>query len=250
MEFTDESVNFVRTELSKSYSNHKIIIAPSKAEVYSAKTKDFLKKPSDVKWTLVGSGILAVIYNTKENRDRLQLCLASPKTANIIWQETVVAFTTIDCPHPTFHTLTSTRNYQERTGILYQNKTVARLVFQVMTMFTSQTRSQSSKKVSRSQSFCVAPRPKATPVTRDMRNALQMCTLALSKVRIQQVFSTGSSSPKVSGPMMATVCVPRRRPKQLTITQDRKFISNTTILKRSETLPLRLLTTDLCTTEL
>lgn len=249
MEISDEAVHFVRTELSKSFSNHKIIIAPSKVEVYSAKTKDFLKKPSDVKWSLVGSGILAVVYNTKENRDRLQLCLASPKTANILWQETVVPFTTIDCPHPTFHTLTSTRNYQERTGILYQNKTVARLVFQVMTMFTSQTRSQSSKKVLRSQSFCVAPRPKPTPVARDMKNTLEMCTIALSKVHVQQVYSTPSCTTKVSGPMMATVCAPSPA-QRMTFTPDRKFSSLPTIMKRRETLPLSLLTTDLCTTEL
>ncbi|XP_031562977.1 uncharacterized protein LOC116298599 [Actinia tenebrosa] len=249
MEISDEAVHFVRTELSKSFNNHRIIIAPSKVEVYSAKTKDFLKKPSDVKWSLVGSGILAVVYDTKENSDRLQLCLTSPKTANIIWQENIVPFTTIDSPHPTFHTLTSTRNYQERTGILYQNKAVARLVFQVMSMFTSQTRSQSSKKVLRSQSFCVAPRPKATPGARDVKNTLEICTIALSKVHVQRVFSTSSSSPKVSGPMTASICV-QRPPQRMTFTPERKLSSPPAIIKRRGTVPLSLLTTDLCTTEL
>ena len=247
MAIPDETVQFVHAELSKSYGEHKIIIAPCKAEVYFSKTKDFFKKTSDIKWTLVGSGLMAVIYNTKENRERLQLCLASPKTANIIWQEMVVPYTTIDCPHPTFHTLTSTRNYQQRAGVLYQNKCVARLVFHVMTMFTSQTRSEtSSKKVMRSQSFCVAPRHRTNP-PQAMRNTFEKCTVALSKIHIQQAFSSKDTSlPEVSGPMMATVC----KSKQLEISSSESCLIPKSEESMQKEIQPELLTTDLCTTEL
>lgn len=242
MSYTDETIDFVRTELSKTYCEHKIIIAPCRTEVYTSKTKDFLKKPSDIKWKLLNSGLLAVVYNTKENRERLMLCLASPKTASIIWRETVVPFTIIDCPHPTFHTLTSAKNFQERAGILYENKTVARLVFQVMEMFTSRNQSpSSSKRVQRSLSFCVASRTVPRPKLRGMKSTLEICTLALSKIHIQQVFSTETL--RVSDPMFATICAsPRHSPI--------KFLNapKSPVL-RTKSQP-KLLTTDLCTTEL
>lgn len=243
MSYSDETIDFVRNELSKSYSEHKIIIAPCRAEVYTSKSKDFLKKPSDVKWKLLNSGLLAVVYNTKENRERLILCLASPKTATVIWKETVVPFTIIDCPHPTFHTLTSAKNFQERAGILYENKKVARLVFQVMEMFTSrnQSPSSSSKRVQRSLSFSVSSRTVPRPNSRGMRSTFEMCTLALSKIQIQQVFSTETL--RVSNPMVATICAsPRPSPTKF-LTEPKSPVS------RTKSQP-RLLTTDLCTTDL
>lgn len=244
MAYSDETIQFVRNELSKAYGDHKIIVAPCSAEVYTSKTKDFLKKPSDVKWKLVSSGLVAVVYNTKENRERLMLCLASPKTATIIWKETIVPFTIIDCPHPTFHTLTSARNFHERAGILYENKSVARLVFQVMTMFTSHNQSPSSstsRKVQRSLSFSVASRTTTRSNLRGMKSTFEICTLALSKITIQQAFSTQTI--RVSDPMIATVCAsPRHSPQELIPTQK----SNVCRTKSHSAL----LTTDLCTTEL
>lgn len=242
MAYSDETIQFVRLELSKSYSDHKIIVAPCGVEIYTSKTKDFLKKPSDVKWKLIGSGLLAVVYNTMAERERLELCLAAPKSATIIWKETVVPFTVIDCPHPTFHTLTSARNFQERAGILYDNKSVARLVFQVMTMFTSHHQSSStSKRVQRSLSFSVAPRQTARPVIR--RSAFEICTLALSKVHIQQAFSTNVIQVSKG---VATVCASPHKSQQ-----ERPLLTRSkSAITRANSQHFEMLTTDLCTTEL
>ncbi|XP_001628870.2 uncharacterized protein LOC5508289 [Nematostella vectensis] len=256
MAFPEETLQRIRSVMSKTFgSQNKIIIAPCMVEVYTTKTRDFLKKPSEVKWTLKGTGLLAVIHDSVGTRDRLQLCLSSAKTSEILWQETVVPFTTVDSPHPTFHTLSSTRNFQERTGILYQNKAVARLVFQVMTMFTSQRgpENKSARNVFRSKSFCVAPRPRASPGS-EINHAFERSTLALSKVQVHRAFSTENASG--SGPMVATALCSRG----LRNSTDREIITREQIsqelsMRRSICLQTRqsessLMTTDLCTTEL
>ncbi|XP_078359679.1 uncharacterized protein LOC144644132 [Oculina patagonica] len=193
MVLTDEDVQRIRESLAKTLTpRHKIVIAPCLAEVFVNKVRlSILRRPTKEKWSTVGQGVVALVYNTDSLGQRIEICLTSIKTRSVVWRETVVAdMTRIESPQPTFHTFNSTKNFHEKLGIRYENETVASLVLRALSVFSSQSKSTSRgsghKPASRSHSFNVAPRPKH----RVHETAFERCTVALSNIQIQQVFSS------------------------------------------------------------
>lgn len=266
MALTDETMKSVRETLSKTFgSQHKIVIAPCMVEVYLNKTKDLLRSAGNVKWRLLARGVIGLIYDLEKRGQKIRVCLVSPSSAGeIAWQETVVAFTTVRSPHPAFHTFNSTKNLYEQIGILYENKCIARMVFQALSVFTQcptkdLSRARKNKIPLRSYSFNVAPRPR--PHARQA--AVERCTVALSNVEVQQAFSTIQTIH--SQPLVATVC---QRVNDTTKSEESVTGSTSTNYIGSEfrlepvlenvdmnfnvipDLCDRLMTTDLCTTEL
>lgn len=198
MVLTDEDIQRIRESLAKTLTpRHKIVIAPCLAEVLVYKIRlSILRRPTKEKWSTVGRGVIALIYNTDSLGQRIEVCLTSLKTRAVVWKETVVAdLTRIESPQPTFHTFNSTKNFNEKAGIRYENETIARLVLRALSVFSSQSKSLSKdaskvsghKPASRSHSFNVAPRPRHP---RAHESAFERCTVALSNIQIQQVFST------------------------------------------------------------
>lgn len=211
MVLTDEDVLRIRESLAKSLTpSHKIVIAPCLAEVFVNKIRlSILRRPTKEKWSSVGQGVVALVYNTDSLGQRIEICLTSIKTRAVVWRETVVAdMTRIESPQPTFHTFNSTKNFHEKAGIRYENETVARLVLRALSVFSSQSKSQlrdtirgtGHKPASRSHSFNVAPRPRH----RAHESAFERCTVALSNIQIQQVFS--AEGRHLAEPQVARVC--------------------------------------------
>ena len=159
----NEASERIRSRLTRIFgSNHKIVIAPCMAEVYTSKNRDALRKAAKVKWSSIDRGVVALVYDTDSFSKKLVICLSSPKSGDVLWKETIVPYSTVASPHPTFQTFNSTRSFSEQAGILYENKTVARLVFQALEGFTSRVEGGKAKStaVMRSHSFSVAPRHK------------------------------------------------------------------------------------------
>lgn len=212
MVLTDEDVLRIRESLAKTLTpRHKIVIAPCLAEVFVNKVRlSILRRPTKEKWSTVGRGVVALVYNTDSLGQRIEICLTSIKTRAVVWRETVVAdMTRIESPQATFHTFNSTKNFHEKAGIRYENETVAGLVLRALSVFSSQSKSQlrdasrgsGHKPASRSHSFTVAPRPRHRAAH---ETALERCTVALSNIQIQQVFSA-EGRPLVE-PQIARVC--------------------------------------------
>ena len=266
MALTDETMRSVRDTLTKNFgSQHKIVIAPCMVEIYLNKTKDLLRSVGNVKWRLHARGVIGLVYDLEKRGQKIRVCLVSPSSAgDIAWQETVVEFTTVRSPHPAFHTFNSTRNLYEQIGILYENKCIARMVFQALSVFTQcptndLSRARKNKIPLRSYSFNVAPRPR--PHAR--QTAVERSTVALSNVEVQQAFSTMHSIH--SQPLVATVC--RRDNDTKESKQSTSGRTSTNYVRKEFRLePVlenvdmnlnvipdlcdRLMTTDLCTTEL
>lgn len=195
MVLSDEDVQRVRESLVKTLSpQHRVVIAPCLAEVFVLnKRKSILRRSFKEKWNTVGKGVIALVYNTDSLGQRIEICLTSIKTRAVVWRETVVAYLTrIESPQPTYHTFNSTKNFYEKAAICYDNETVAGLVLRALSVFSSQSKSHRDargsghKPASRSHSFTVAPRPRHP---RAQENAFERCTVALSNIQIQQVFS-------------------------------------------------------------
>lgn len=210
MVLTEDDVQRVRESLLKTLTaRHKVVIAPCLAEVSVLnKSKSILRRSFKEKWNTVGKGVIALVYNTDSLGQRIEICLTSIKTQAVIWRETVVAYLTrIESPQPNYHTFNSTKNFYERAAIRYENETVASLVLRALSVFSSQSKSQRDarspghKPASRSHSFNVAPRPRHP---RAQENAFERCTVALSNIQIQQVFS--SEGKPVSEPQRASLC--------------------------------------------
>ena len=268
MALTEKNVISVRETLFKTFGNKsKIVVAPCMVEVYISKTKELLRSVGDVKWRLLARCILGLVYDCENRGQKIRVCLVSANSsADLIWQETVVAFTTVRSPHPAFHTFNSTKNLYEQIGLLYENKCVARMVFQALSVFTQcperdllRAKKDKNRPI-RSQSFSVASRQKALA----REPAVERCTMALSHVEVQQAFSTMQST--LSKPLTATVCQGDAE------TRERKGSIVKTTTKRSpggefkletvfENIDInynnfipdlcdRPMTTDLCTTEL
>lgn len=227
MVLTDEDVQRIRESLAKALTpRHKIVIAPCLAEVFVYKIRlSILRRPTKEKWSAVGRGVIALVYNTDSLGQRIEICLTSLKTRAVVWKETVVAdLTRIESLQPTFHTFNSTKNFHEKAGIRYENETVARLVLRALSVFSSQhnrdaaSRGSGHKPASRSHSFNVAPRPRHP---RAHESAFERCTVALSNIQIQQVFST-EGRPQAA-PQTATACVGTTAPKE----SDRRLVSIT-----------------------
>jgi len=109
---------------------------------------------------------------------------------------------------PTFHTFNSTKNFHEKAGIRYENETVASLVLRALSVFSSQSNSKRDtlrgsghRPALRSHSFNVAPRPRHP---RAHETAFERCTVALSNIQIQQVFS--AEGRPLAAPQIATPC--------------------------------------------
>lgn len=231
MVLTNEAIKRIRDMLAKVFgSSHKIVIAPCMAEVYVNKNRDSFRKPAKVKWNSVDRGVIALVFDTDSCSKRLLICLTSPKSGDVLWKETVVPYSTVASPHPTFQTINSTRNFCEQAGILYENKTVARLVFQALELFTSHDKDPSKVKgtnVMRSHSFNVAPRPK------------------------HPVASVGEL---LGEPLLGRVCstVSESRGNRVGIEEEHRA-SRRVVRRKTEPLKPRLsrvIETDLCTTEL
>ena len=207
MVLTDEDVLRIRESLAKTLTpRHKVVIAPCLAEVFVNKIRlSILRRPTKEKWSTVGRGVVALVYNTDSLGQRIEICLTSLKTRAVVWRETVVAdMTRIESPQPTFHTFNSTKNFHEKAGIRYENETVASLVLRALSVFSSQSNSQRSsghKPAARSHSFNVAPRPRHP---RAHETAFERCTVALSNIQIQQVFS--AERMPLAAPQIATPC--------------------------------------------
>ncbi|KAJ7337935.1 hypothetical protein OS493_008094 [Desmophyllum pertusum] len=234
MVLTDEDVQRVRESLAKTLTpQHKIVIAPCLSEVFVNKIRfSILRRPTKEKWSTVGRGVVALVYNTDSLGQRIEICLTSLKTRAVVWKETVVAdLTRIESPQPTFHTFNSTKNFHEKAGIRYENETVARLVLRALSVFSSQskalrdTRSSSGHKgASRSHSFNVAPRPRH-PRARAHESAFERCTVALSNIQIQQVFS--AEGRPLAEPQTARMCGETASAQTTTAAQenDRRLVS-------------------------
>lgn len=288
MVLSGEDVQRVRESLEKTLTpQHKVVIAPCLAEVFVLnKSKSILRRSFKEKWNTIGKGVIALVYNTDSLGQRIEICLTSIKTRAIIWRETVVAYLTrIESPQPNCHTFNSTKNFYEKTAIRYDNETVASLVLRALSVFSSQSKSQRDarssghKPASRSHSFNVAPRPRHP---RAQENAFERCTVALSNMQIQQVFSSSEGRP-VSEPQTASLCtrsaqiVPqspqsdrlvsvseaceKSSPDQTTDYHHKQILSNkrptrstsfNLVRRRTEPVLQRteLMVTDLCTTEL
>lgn len=211
MVLSDEDVQRVRECLVKTLTpRHKVVIAPCLAEVFVLnKSKSILRRSFKEKWNTVGKGVIALVYNTDSLGQRIEICLTSVKTRAVVWRETVVAYLTrIESPQPSYHTFNSTRNFYEKTAIRYENETVASLVLRALNVFSSPSKSQRDargpgghKPASRSHSFNVAPRPRHP---RAQENAFERCTVALSNIQIQQVFS--SEGRPASEPQKGLLC--------------------------------------------
>lgn len=210
MALTDQTMKSIRETLSKTFgSQNKIVIAPCMVDVYLSKTKDLLSRSvGDGKWRLIARGVLGLVYDLKNRGQKIRVCLVSASSvADLVWQETVVAFTTVRSPHPSFHTFNSTRNLYEQIGLLYENKCVAQMVFEALSVFTkcptknlSQGREDRSRPA-RSKSFTIASRVRSNNAR---QASVERCTVAFSNVEVQQAFSTMQSTR--SEPLEATVC--------------------------------------------
>lgn len=210
MVLSDEDVQRIRESLEKTLTpRHKVVIAPCLAEVFVLnKSKSILRRSFKEKWSTVGKGVIALVYNTDSLGQRIEICLTSIKTRAVIWRETVVAhLSRIESLQPNYHTFNSTKNFYEKAAIRYENETVASLVLRALSVFSSQSKSQRDargsghKAASRSHSFNVAPRPRHP---RAQENAFERCTVALSNIQIQQVFS--SEGRPSSAPQTASLC--------------------------------------------
>lgn len=211
MVLTDEDVLRIRESLAKTLTpRHKVVIAPCLAEVFVNKMRlSILRRPTKEKWSAVGRGVVALVYNTDSLGQRIEICLTSLKTRAVVWRETVVAdMTRIESPQPTFHTFNSTKNFHEKAGIRYENETVASLVLRALSVFSSlsnshrdTSRGSGHRPASRSHSFNVAPRPRHP---RAHETAFERCTVALSNIQIQQVFS--AEERPLAAPQIATPC--------------------------------------------
>ena len=204
MVLSGEDVQRVRESLGKTLTpQHKVVIAPCLAEVFVLnKSKSILRRSFKEKWNTIGKGVIALVYNTESLGQRIEICLTSIKTRAVIWRETVVAYLTkIESLQPNCHTFNSTKNFYEKTAIHYENETVADLVLRALSVFSSQSKSQRDvrspghKPALRSHSFNVAPRPRHP---RAQENAFERCTVALSNIQIQQVFSSREGRPDIA----------------------------------------------------
>lgn len=237
MVLTDEDVLRIRESLAKTLTpRHKVVIAPCLAEVFVNKIRlSILRRPTKEKWSTVGRGVVALVYNTDSLGQRIEICLTSLKTRAVVWRETVVAdMTRIESPQPTFHTFNSTKNFHEKAGIRYENETVASLVLRALSVFSSQSNSQRGsghKPAARSHSFNVAPRPRHP---RAHETAFERCTVALSNIQIQQVFSAEGrplAAPQIATPCGEEVSAPATRSQK----RDRHLLSITEVCEKPTT---------------
>lgn len=209
MVLSDKDVQRVRESLTKTLTpQHKVVIAPCLAEVLVLnKSKSILRRSFKEKWNSVGKGVIALVYNTDSLGQRIEICLTSIKSREVIWRETVVAhLSRVESPQPNYHTFNSTKNFFEKAAIRYDNETVANLVLRALSVFSSQSKSakvSGHKPASRSHSFTVAPRPRHARA-QEAKSAFERCTVAISNLHIQQVFS--SDGRPVSAPQTASMC--------------------------------------------
>ena len=240
MVLTDEDVLRIRESLAKTLTpRHKVVIAPCLAEVFVNKMRlSILRRPTKEKWSTVGRGVVALVYNTDSLGQRIEICLTSLKTRAVVWRETIVAdMTRIESPQSTFHTFNSTKNFHEKAGIRYENETVAGLVLRALSVFSSQSNSKRDtlrgsghKPALRSHSFNVAPRPRHP---RAHETAFERCTVALSNIQIQQVFS--AEGRPLTAPQIATLRREETSAPTRSQEKDRHLVSITEVCEKPTT---------------
>ena len=129
----------IRHRINQIYVKQNVIVAPCLSKLYLSHDESDVglthlpRHKDDLDWFYFGMGLVAIIYDPEKND--VKITMFERNDVRLVWSLKWTDIVQVVKPAPNFHILNSMENGKtQHVGILYENRDVAELVSQTITL--------------------------------------------------------------------------------------------------------------------
>ena len=135
----------VRNRINELYFNQKVIVAPCLSKLYLSRQPKVIDADGKTSpdWFYFGTGMTAIIYDTERND--VKMTLFDKNDIRLLWCLKWTEFVNFQMPTSNFHIINTEADDTHHVGILYENKDVAELIANTVTLIYDSIKMSSLK---------------------------------------------------------------------------------------------------------